>query len=84
MGLVIELRVLTNLPPPKIWHPRCPLVSPLKEGSSVSLTLILTLPPLGKSQVGEGSPPSSYQFIVNQALTLNFSLVPQPSFCSFV
>lgn len=63
--------MLTNLPPPypfPFWSHL------LKEGSSVSWTL--TLPPVGKSQVGEGSPPSSHQFIVNQALTLNFSLVP--------
>lgn len=49
----------------------------------------LTLPLLGRSLGAGGgcgglsSLFSSHQLLVNQALTLN-SLVPQPSFCSFV
>lgn len=72
--------MLTNLPPTP--NPLLFCSHLLKEGSGVSLSP--TLPPMGKRQVGEGSRPSSNQFIVNQALTLNFSLVPQPTFCSFV
>lgn len=82
VGLVTEPSGLPFPPPPQIWLAQLPL---LRKESRASPSL--TLPPLGKSRGGGrlSSLFSLYQFIVNQALTLNFfSLVPQPSFYSFV
>lgn len=83
VGLIVGAQ--GNHHPPSFLNLACP-VAHLVSPPEIRVKCVLDPASPGEDP-GEGRLSSllcPHQFTFNQALTLNFSLVPQPSFCSFV